>query len=258
VPEGDTIFRTAHTLQRALAGRTVTRFVTVLPRLARIDEDQPIAGRTVVAARPRGKWVMIEFSGGLTLVTHMLMSGSWHIYRPGERWRAPREQMRIVIETAAIHAIAFNVPVAEFHTAETLARREGGFNRLGPDVLDEGFDAAQAAANLRAHPEMEVGPALLRQQILAGLGNIFKSESCFAAGVNPFREVRSLSGEEVERLIGLACRILRASAQSTGVGHALQVYKRAGKPCPRCGAPIEARKHAVDARVSFFCPHCQA
>src|ERR1035438_2773452 len=139
MPEGDTIFRTARTLARALGGATVTRFDTVLPALARVDYDTPLAGRTVDAVESRGKWLLMHFSGDLILLTHMLMSGSWHIYRPGEKWQRHRTHMRIVVETPAMLAVAFNVPVAEFHTAASLARREG-FNRLGPAPLAPDFD----------------------------------------------------------------------------------------------------------------------
>src|SRR5262249_54359373 len=121
MPEGDTLLRTALTLQRVLGGQTVTRFETVLPKLARVDVDTPLAGRTIERVQSAGKWLLMRFSGGLTLLTHMLMSGSWHIYRPGERWQRGRQHMRIVIETPRMIAVAFNVPVAEFHTDDTLA-----------------------------------------------------------------------------------------------------------------------------------------
>src|SRR5689334_24640491 len=146
MPEGDTLFRAAATLQRAIGGQVVTRFETVLPKLARVDVDTPIAGRTVERVESAGKWLLMRFSGDLTLLTHMLMSGSWHIYRPGERWQRGRHHMRIVIETARMVAVAFNVPVAEFHTESTLARRRV-FSRLGPDLLAEDFDAETVIRN---------------------------------------------------------------------------------------------------------------
>ncbi len=198
MPEGDTIFRTARTLQRALAGQKVTGFETVLPKLARVDYDTPLAGRTVESVEARGKWLLMHFSGDLILLTHMLMSGSWHIYRHGEKWQRHRTHMRIVVETPAILAVAFNVPVAEFHTAASLARREG-FNRLGPAVLAPDFDAALAIANLAARPDLELGLALLDQTALAGLGNVFKSEVAFACGINPFRKVATLTAGAARR-----------------------------------------------------------
>jgi endonuclease-8 len=146
VPEGDTIWRTARTLERAIGGRVVTRFETVLVKLARVDDDTPVAGRTVESVKSEGKWLVMRFSGGLILLTHMLMSGSWHIYRPGERWQRPKGDMRIVIETAEWIAVAFRVPVAEFHTEESLARRDT-FRALGPRILEDSFDATRAIAS---------------------------------------------------------------------------------------------------------------
>ncbi len=267
MPEGDTIFRAARTLDRALDGQVVTGFESVLPHLVRVNDDTPIAGRTVESVRPKGKWTMMTFSGDLILLTHMLMSGSWHIYRPGEQWRKSRYHMRIVVETASIVAVAFNVQVAEFHTARSLARREG-FRALGPDVLDDGFDAGLAVSNLAAHGELEIGAALLSQSLLAGLGNVFKNEVCFACGVNPFRKVASLEREQLARLVSTARELLLANVtpestfrRTTRLANAeerLWVYGRAGNPCRRCGTSIQSRKEAVGARVNFWCPVCQA
>src|SRR4029453_19105859 len=138
MPEGDTIFRAARTLHRALAGKTVVRFRTVLTQLERVDIDTPLAGRTIERVEARGKHLLIHFSGDLVLRTHMRMHGSWHIYRPGERWQRPRHQMRIVIETGVIDAVAFDVPVAEFATSAELARTPA-LRDLGPDVLASDF-----------------------------------------------------------------------------------------------------------------------
>src|SRR5690242_1848814 len=208
MPEGDTIFRTARTLQLAIGGQTVTRFETVLPKLARVDVDTPLAGRTVERVESAGKWLLMRFSGDLVLLTHMLMSGSWHIYRPGERWQRARQHMRIVIETARMVAVAFSVPVAEFHTEASLARR-GGFNRLGPDLLAEDFDAEAAIRNLQTQSDVEIGVALLKQSVLAGIGNEFKSEICFAAGVHPFRKIAALTLQDLRRLLDAAREQLR-------------------------------------------------
>jgi endonuclease-8 len=254
VPEGDTLFRTASTLHRALAGAVVTNFQTQLPALARVDADHPIAGRTVEYARATGKWLQIGFSGDLVLLTHMLMSGSWHIYRPGEAWQRSRYHMRIVIATPAIVAVAFNVPVAEFHTANSLARREG-FQQLGPDILSPDFDEAAVVASLQRHPEMEIGVALLAQSLLAGVGNMFKSEACFLAGVNPFARIGDLSVRQLERVISEAREVMTASA-TVGRGP-LCVYRRNGEACLKCGLSITSRKQGADARTSFWCGSCQ-
>src|SRR5215207_1087386 len=99
MPEGDTIFRAARTLHRALAGRTVTRFESVFPALSRVDVDTPLAGRTVEGVTSHGKHLLMIFSGDLILRTHMRMNGSWHIYRPGEKWQRPHRDMRVIVET---------------------------------------------------------------------------------------------------------------------------------------------------------------
>ena len=134
MPEGDTIYRAARALNRAIGGKLVTGFETGLAPLARVNDDAPLTGRTVEKVEARGKWLLIHFSGDLILVTHMLMSGSWHLYRTGERWRMGRDRMRVVIRTAEWEAVAFNVPVADFHTARSL-ERYSQIPKLGPDIL---------------------------------------------------------------------------------------------------------------------------
>lgn len=248
MPEGDTIFRTARTLNRALAGQVVTGFETQLPKLARVDDDHPIVGRTVESASASGKWLMIRFSDDLVLLTHMLMSGSWHIYRPGEAWQRGRYHMRIVISTEKIIAVAFDVPIAEFHTESSLARRPG-FNRLGPDVLVDKFD------NLEIRPDLEIGVALLDQSIMAGLGNMYKSEVCFLAGVNPFRRAGELTPSQMKSIVEIAQELLKKSADYGRTR--LWVYRRAGEPCRKCGTAILSRKQGSDARTTFWCPLCQ-
>jgi endonuclease-8 len=274
MPEGDTIYRAARTLDRAFAGQVVTKFESVLPRLTRVDFDSGVVGRTIEKVEADGKWMLIHFSDDLILLSHMLMSGSWHIYRPGEAWQRRTIDMRILFETAAFVAVGFNVPVAEFHTAQSLARRPG-FNRLGPSLLAAEFDEVAAAARLRSRPEMEIGVALLTQSLLAGIGNVYKSEVCFACRVNPFRLAASLSEAEIASLVSTARKFLQANVlessgdqivtyhgmrRTTGrsdPSERLWVYHRRGEPCRRCGTAIESRKQGIEARTTFWCPACQ-
>ena len=274
MPEGDTIFRAARTLNRALAGQVVTRFETQLPHLQRVHDDAPLSGRTIEEVSASGKWLTMRFSGNLILLTHMLMSGSWHIYRPGEKWQRSRYDMRLVIETRSFVAVAFKVPVAEFHTPESLAKREG-YSTLGPDLLGRDFDEKQAAESLRAQAKMEIAEALLRQGVIAGIGNVYKSEVCFACRVNPFRDVASLVDVEINCLISTARKFLKANVADTSgdqivtytgfrrttqranPSERLWVYGRAGQPCRRCGTAIQSRKQGRDARITFWCPNCQ-
>jgi endonuclease-8 len=274
LPEGDTIFRAARTLNTALSGRVVTRFESVLPSLSRVHEDTPVTGRTIERVTSRGKWIEMRLSGDLILLTHMLMSGSWHIYRPGETWKRRRDEMRIVVGTEHIEAVAIKVPIAEFHSDSSLTRRPG-FNKLGQDVLAASFDEALAAQQLRSNPELEVGEALLRQSLMAGLGNVYKSEVCFACRVNPYRKSGALTDNEANCLVGTARKFLLANVNETSgerivtysglrrttgranPGDRLWVYARAGEPCRKCGTAIRKYRQGQGARVTFWCPNCQ-
>jgi endonuclease-8 len=274
MPEGDTIFRTARTLERALGGRVVTRFETVLPALGRVDEDAPIAGRTITGVRSIGKHLLIVFSGGLVLRTHMRMSGAWHIYRVGERWRRSKTAARIVIGTDVWVGVAFNVPVAEFVTEERL-QRHAVLGALGPDLLAPVFDEAEARRRLRAAESLQVADALLDQRVMAGIGNVFKSEILFVCRVDPFRTAASLSADEVAALVRTARRLLcvnvidprdapfaagghrRRTTRLANPAAALFVYDRAGRPCRQCGSLIEHRLQQPSARWTFWCPRCQ-
>lgn len=274
MPEGDTIFRAARTLHQALAGKTITHFETVLPALERVHIDEVVTGRTIESVTARGKWMLVALSGDLILLTHMLMSGSWHIYRHGEVWKRSRYHMRIVLETTDYVAVGFNVPVAEFHTAASLARRQG-FNSLGQDVLAPDFSEAEAVNQLRSRPDLYVGEALLRQSLLAGIGNVYKSEVAFACRVHPFRMVETLNESELLCLVRTARKYLKANVAETSgdkivtytglrrttgrsdPSERLWVYGRRGEPCRKCGTTIESRKQGEGARTTFWCPNCQ-
>jgi endonuclease-8 len=265
MPEGDTIFRSARALHQALAGRQVTLFETVYAPLASVDDQTPLTGRTIEQVESRGKWLLIHFSGDLILATHMLMSGSWHIYRVGERWKRARSHMRIVLGTADFLAVAFNVPVARFHTAHSL-ERFAAVAGLGPDLLGSSFAVDEAAKRLLEHGSEEVGNVLLNQRVMAGIGNVFKSEICFACGVNPFRTVDTLRPQEVDCLLATSRRFLSANVADAGGRRTtgsidpaakLWVYRRAGSSCRRCGTVILTRKQGLGARSTYWCPDCQ-
>jgi endonuclease-8 len=222
----------------------------------------------------RGKWLLIYFSGDLVLVTHMRMSGSWHIYRVGERWHRSRSEMRVVIATTEFEAVAFNVPVAKFYTARSL-ERNSTISKLGPDLLGVEFAADEAKARLLAHGGEEIANALLNQRVMAGLGNVYKSEVLFACGVHPFRLVATLTGAEVECILERARHFLEANVKDgaeggmvtyTGLrrttraadpGARLWVYRRQGRECRRCGTAILMRRQGPGARSTYWCPVCQ-
>ena len=275
MPEGDTIFRTARALGRALVGKPITVFRSTYPLLTRFDEETPLAGQTVASVESRGKWLLMHFSGGGTLATHMFMSGSWHIYRPGERWQKPRSQMRILIENSEYAAVGFHVPVARMHTAQSLAR-DPRIPRPAIDVLSAEFDAGAAALRVLAHDNEEIADVLLHQEVMAGVGNVFKSEVCFVTGLNPFRQVSSLTREQVDGAIAAAQELVaanvledsgdaivtyggrkRRTTHEADPTASLWVYGRRGEPCRRCDEPIRRRIQGPDARVTFWCPRCQ-
>jgi endonuclease VIII len=275
MPEGDTIYRTARSMGRALVGKPITGFRSNYPLLTRFHDDTPITGQTVDSVESRGKWLLIHFSGGATLATHMLMNGSWHLYPQGDRWRRPARDMRIVLQNREYQAVAFTVPVARMYTAQALAR-EKRIPPPGSDVLNPDFDPASAALRLRACACEEIGNVLLHQHVLAGVGNVFKSELCFVERVNPFCLVAALTNQLVEALIRSAQRLVaanvledsgnlivtyrgqqRRTTHNSSPQDSLWVYGRSGEPCRRCGAPIRHRLQGPDARVTFWCPLCQ-
>lgn len=275
MPEGDTIFRTARALGRALAGKPVTVFRSTYPLLTRFHDDTPLTGQTVDSVESRGKWLLIHFSGGGTLATHMLMSGSWHIYRPGERWQQPRQNMRILIENSEYVAVGFRVPIAEMHTAASLARQRR-IPRGETDVLSADFDVPAAVQRLLERKNDAVADALLDQRVLAGVGNVFKSEICFVTGVHPYCKVSALSTEQAQALVAAAQRLVganvledsgdtivtyggrkRRTTCAADPSENLWVYGRRGEPCRRCGTPVRRRLQGLDARVTFWCPQCQ-
>jgi endonuclease VIII len=267
MPEGDTIFRAARTMHQALAGRVVTRFESVFPRLSRVDDQEPIAGRTIERVVASGKHLIVDFSGGLHLRTHMRMNGSWHIYRPGERWQRPRSEMRIVVETDAFIAVGFSVPVAEFLDDRALVR-QNDLRRIGPDLAKDSFDDEDAFQRIRERANGEIADVLLNQRVLAGLGNVFKSEVLFVCKVNPFDKVSQLDDATLKKIVRTSKKLMavnvaddapagRVTTGSLDPRHKLWVYSRSSQPCRRCGTPIRFRKQGPDARVTYWCPNCQ-
>jgi len=275
VPEGDTIFRTARTLGRALTGRPIIGFRSTYPLLTRFDDDTPLTGQIVESVESRGKWLLIHFSGGATLATHLLMSGSWHIYRHGDRWQQPRANMRIAIENSDYIAVGFRVPVAKMLKPGELARA----TRIpvpAIDLLSEQFDAEEVARRLVLHGSEEIADVLLHQEVLAGIGNVFKSEVCFVTGINPFCKVAALNGQAVAALIAASRRLVaanvledsgdtivtfggrhRRTTHESDPGESLWVYGRRGEPCRRCAESVRMRIQGPDARVTFWCQRCQ-
>lgn len=267
MPEGDTIWRAAAALGRALAGRVVTGFRSTSPDISPAAE-QAIRGRTVTKVEARGKHLLMTFAGEadeLVLHTHMRMKGSWHLYRPGERWRRSPVSARVVVETAAYVAPCFDAPVVEIVRGTELERHPA-LGSLGPDAMSDGFELDVALARLRADPDREIAMAMLDQRAVAGLGNVLKSEALFLARVSPFTRVSGLADATLRAVLGQGHRLLvlnrsgprRRTRFVLDTRQTLWVYGRAGEPCLACGTTIRSVPQGEDARRTYWCPSCQA
>lgn len=266
MPEGDTIARAAAVLHAALAGQTVTRFVADLAPVAAVNDDHPVAGRTIDRAIAYGKHLVLVFSGDLLLRTHMRMHGSWHLYRPGERWQRSPRRMRLRLDTAPWVAVAFDVYDAELVPGRDPARLDA-VATLGPDLLSPDLDEADVAARLFAGGPRAIADVLLDQRVVAGLGNVYRSELLFLIGVHPRTPAGTLSESVRARLVRRAVVLLGANARldtgrrvTTGrlsPAEALWVYQRTSLPCRRCGTAIESAADAPVGRRVYWCPRCQ-
>lgn len=256
MPEGDDVWRTARRL-RALDGQVLTRTHFRIPSLATTD----LSGRRVETTLSRGKHLLTRLEGSLTLHSHLVMEGEWSLMKPGERWRRPAHQARVVLATDHVEAVGFEVRLELLRTAE----EEAAVGHLGPDLLKPDWSEAdrdEAVRRLRAS-EVPIGESLLEQRNLAGIGNIYKCELCFLAGVHPEAPVSAVA--DLPRLVTRAHQLLVANLDgprtTTGnrrAGQRLWVYGRRG-PCLRCGTPVRSAQVGPPGRTrpTYWCPHCQ-
>ncbi len=248
MPEGDTIWRTAAALRQRIGGQVV--------RSARPASLAPLAGSTVSGVEAAGKHLLIRFSSGLTLHTHMRMHGSWHLYQPGERWRRPQWQARAVLDFDSAVAVAFAAPVVEL-----VRDPEGAVAHLGPDILSPDFQLDEVIARARKSLAPTLGEMLLDQRICAGIGNVYKCESLWELGLDPWLPPAHCDEATLRRLYATARTQMRGNLTTWAPrrfahGRAA-VHGRAGRPCPRCGTPIAVRAQGEHARMTFHCPGCQ-
>jgi endonuclease-8 len=255
VAEGDSILRIARRLDASLAGQRVSVRTPGRRRPAGLAATE-LDGHALERAEARGKHLLIHFEDGLVLHSHLGMRGSWQIYGAGERWRRPARDAWIAIAADDTEAVNFGGSTMRIVT-ETQLRRDQKLARLGPDILADDFEPAAAIARMRGtNPEIQLGEALLGQRLVAGIGNIFKSEGCFEAGVDPTRQLESLDDDQLAAAL-VATRRLMLEAVETG-RQPKRVYRRAGQPCPRCGSPLRSRAQGDSARTTYWCPQCQS
>jgi len=290
MPEGDTIFRAAVALRKALLHEVLTDFESSLDVIREIDLRTPVVGRKVHAVEAVGKHLMMVFRveqtsdsgflsepvptpaawgfdllrGDLVLHTHMRMTGSWHIYRRGEVWRKPTSYARVVLSTKDFVVPCFSAPVVELLTASEAVRHPMLTSR-GTDAITDGFDSSLAFRQLRLFNNMPVGVALMNQRAMAGVGNVFKSEVMYIQRINPFNCMSELDDLTLQNLIEESHNLLvlnrTRSARRTrfvlNERERLWVYVRSGEPCFTCGTLIKMQRQGLDGRSTYYCPRCQ-
>lgn len=258
MPEGDTLHRTARTLRAAIVGKPIKRFAS--SRILSRD----LAGKHVTAVEARGKHLLIHLDDRRAIQAHFGMTGSVHVYKPGERWRRPEGMARILIEFDDYVVVGFAIPTLRLITALDQTPREVA--HLGPDVLADTFDANEAVHRLRALDETPIGVAIMDQRAVAGVGNIYKSETLFSVGVDPFAPVSSLTNEQLHAIVDRARRLMKSNLQgrtmrtttsNVGTGQRYYVYRRSHRPCVRCGTLIKMQRQGEQARSTYYCPRCQ-
>lgn len=251
--EGDTVLRVGRRIEAALAGEDLA--VSAPNPRGRAAGVERLDGRRLERVDTHGKHLLLGF-GELVLHSHLGMSGGWHVYPRGAAWRRPRASAWAVLAGGRQEAVQFGGPTLRVLSAAR-ARSDPQLARLGPDVLAPDFDSVAAAAAIRAaDPSRAVGDALLDQTLLAGIGNIFKSEACFAAGVDPWRPVGDLTAEELEAVIR-AARAEMLDAVRRGQRHRFAIYRRRG-PCPRCGGRVRSHGQGDANRTTYWCEGCQS
>lgn len=257
MPEGDTILAAARRLGAALAGHVVTAYRAEVPAAAATD----LVGRTVERVDAHGKNLFVRFDDGRVLHSHLKMTGAWHVYRAGDRWRRPAWRARAVLEVRDVVAVCFDAPVIALISARKAERIA---HELGPDVLaaEETFDAQRVAARLRARGDLAVGVAVMHQGLLAGIGNIYKSETLFECGVDPFLNIDFITDDALLAIVETARRLMQANVDEgrrrrTVGGGGYFVYERSGQPCRRCGTTVKMRRQGDAGRSTYYCPKCQ-
>lgn len=270
MPEGPTIRVTADKLRAALLDRRIEHFFSSYKKSVAEAWAEKIAGHRVVDVRSRGKNLFVEFDTGWVLYTHMLMWGSWHVYDVGEPWTKEDRKARVVLGTDGAVAVLFSAPVCELVHRDELPTHKTA--ELGPDLLDESFDPDEAARRFfdPIHADRQVGDLIMDQTVLAGIGNILKSEILFQAGINPERPAADLTRAELDHMIATSRHLMQRAYDTRGFTEAFMppelrevsgrwgyVYRRGKKPCLRCGTPIQMVRQGLRSRMTFFCPLCQ-
>jgi endonuclease-8 len=250
--EGPLVHYNARQLRRALRGK----MAGIEFGVAKLKQYEPSLQRVRIKdVEAYGKQFRIRLAGGRVILVHLMMWGSWRIYRRGETWERPRQRARLVLRTTTHEAVAYSAPVVRLLSEEDLGA-DSKWGALGPDPLRRDFSQKEFLRRLEAEPKREIGEALLDQKIVSGIGNILRIEILFRARIHPHRKVGDLSQAEIRRLLGWILRLMRRwLADIGGEITWLRIYRQRSKPCPRCGGRIEFFKQG--GRITYACSECQ-
>ena len=244
MPEGDTIWRTATALRQRIGGKVVSD--------ARPQALARLRGRRLESVEPTGKHLVMQFEGGLAIHSHMRMTGSWHLYRTGERWRQPERRATAVLTFNEVVAVCFAAPVMEL-----VVDAGRPVAHLGPDILVDPFDLDEVIRRARHSEAPTLGELLLEQRVCVGIGNIYKCEALWALSLDAWMPPAELDDERLRHLYLTACDLMRRNLLTPLARQRHAVHGRSGRPCPRCGTPIRIRAQGQQARLTYFCPRCQ-
>lgn len=244
MPEGDTIWRTAAALRRRLVGKVVV-------------DARPVAlgrlkGQRLESVEPNGKHLFMRFDHGIVLHSHMRMTGAWHLYRPGERWRQPEWRATAVLSFDDAVAVCFAAPVMELTADERQP-----VQHLGPDILADSFDLEEVIRRVRVSERPTLGELLLDQRVCAGIGNIYKCESLWLHRLDPWMDPQQLDQDALRKLYLTARELMRRNLVTPIRAQRHAVHGHARRPCPRCGSPIRVRAQGEQARLTYYCESCQ-
>ena len=262
-----------HTIRSATSGPHTAprrRFSDRQPRLATSvaktigdPSSTLLTGRTITDVEARGKHLLIHLDDGRVIHSHLGMTGSWHLYRPGEAWRKPERNAHLALHTDRAVAVCFTPKELEVLTPDAL-RRHQWLNRLGPDILAESFDPVETIPRFRNHQDLTIAEALLHQAIASGIGNVYKSEVLFIRRISPFTPVRDLDDAAITGLLEEARALMRRNLEGGtrrtrfgGKGGKAWVYGRSGEPCLVCGTTIEMTRQGTLNRSTYWCGGCQ-
>jgi endonuclease-8 len=256
MPEGDTIHYAARRIRPIVAGR-VPEIAHPHARLRGERWPEKLRGQAVTSVDAHGKHLFVRFENGLAIHSHLRMTGSWGTYRPGQRGRRGRHRAWLVLRTAEGEAVQFDGPVLELLT-DSRTRFDRRLAELGPDILAPELDEQRFLRRLRENdPTRPIGDALLDQRTIAGIGNLWKCEGCFAAGIDPWRPAGSVSDDEALAVVRATRPGMQQSASDGMQDLHRTIYGRPGRPCPRCGAPIRSAGQGDDNRITYWCAGCQ-